>query len=202
MRVEPRGLLRSLLLALSVATAPAHAQTITPTLKACMAVPDGPARLACYDTEMRRIEGAAAADSSVPSSPAAGAPPAASAAPAASAPPAASAAPAAAAAPPAASAAPPVASATPAESPKDQFGLPPAEPKGMPSRITAQVASATRAASGRYIVTLENGQVWLQTDDELGFHPRHGSSVSIKRGMLGAYWMSDKYYVVAVKRLQ
>ncbi len=73
----------------------------------------------------------------------------------------------------------------------------------MPSRITARVASATRQASGRYLITLENGQVWLQTEDELGFRPRNGSSVSIKRGLLGSYWMTaDKYYAVAVRRLR
>ena len=72
----------------------------------------------------------------------------------------------------------------------------------MPSRITARVASAARQSSGRYVITLENGEVWLQTQDELGFVPRRGSSVSIKHGVLDAYWMSDQYYVVAVRRLR
>jgi len=73
----------------------------------------------------------------------------------------------------------------------------------MPSRITARVVSATRQASGRYLITLENGQVWLQTEDELGFRLRAGSSVSIERGLLGSYWMTaDKYYAVAVRRLR
>ncbi len=79
--------------------------------------------------------------------------------------------------------------------------MPPAAPPE-PSRITARVASAARQPSGRYIVTLENGEVWLQTEDQLGFTPRKGSSVSIKRGMLGSYWMTDKYYVVGVRRLR
>lgn len=208
MRLEPKACLTSALLALSAALTPAHAQTITPALKACMTVPDRPARLACYDTEMKRIEGASAAASPSVSAPGANAPSSVSAAaPASPAPPAAlpavvSAAPAA-SAPPVAPA-PPVASAPPTASPQKQFGLPPTadRERRLPSRITARVASATRQASGRYIITLENGEVWLQTDDELGFAPRRGSAVSIKRGVLNSYWMRDRYYVVAVRRVR
>jgi hypothetical protein len=201
MRIERRGLVPSLLLAASsIAFAPAHAQSVTPALKACMTEPDGPTRLACYDREMRRIEGAAAPVATA-------APPASSAAPVASA-----AAPVASAAAPVASAAAvaaPVASAPAraaptAASPQEQFGLPPDADREarMPKRITAKVALATRQASGRYTITLENGEVWLQTEDQLGFTLHQGSSVSIKRGLLGSYWLTDKYYVVAVRRLR
>lgn len=192
MQIERRGLLPLpplpplallALLALSAAFAPVHAQSITPALKGCMTVPDGQRRLACYDLEMRRITGAASISST----------PSASMSSRSSVP---------AGSPPAAPASPPAAS--PTASPQKQFGLPPTadRERRLPSRITARVASATRQASGRYIITLENGEVWLQTEDDLGFAPRRGSAISIKRGVLNSYWMRDRYYVVAVRRLR
>jgi hypothetical protein len=208
MRIEPGLLLTALLSALSVAPLPAAAQEITPALKDCVKVPDGATRLACYDSEMRRIEGVGEsnpphasgsesprsptpAEVKQPDAPVRSAPPARSTPPAPSEPP---------ALPAASSSTGPTARPTPPPTSGEQFGLPPREPR-TPSRITARVASASRQPSGRYIVTLENGQVWLQTEDELGFVPGAGSSVSIKRGLLGSYWMSDKHYVVAVRRL-
>lgn len=154
-----------------------------------MTVSDGPARLACYDREMRRIEAAASefgpsapSSASAPSGRSARSTPSSPSGPSA----------------PSGSAAPPAAS------PEERFGLPPdAGESRTPSRIAARVATATRQSSGRYIITLENGEVWLQTEDRLGFMPRPGGSVSIKRGLLGSYWMTaDKFYVVAVRRLR
>lgn len=169
-----------------------------------MKVQDGPTRLACYDAEMRRIAGAA--DSAPPQ--AASAPeshePAAPPEPASRPQPALTPRPALTAEPARApETAPATSSAASAGASQDPFGLPPgARAPRMPSRVTAGIASAVRQSSGRYLITLENGQVWLQTEDQLGFNPHRGSSVSIKRGLTGAYWMSDKYYVVGVRRLR
>lgn len=69
------------------------------------------------------------------------------------------------------------------------------------SRISAQVTAVSRQGSGRYLVSLDNGQVWLQTQDDLGFDPQAGDPVTIKRGALGSYWMTSKHSVVSVRRL-
>jgi hypothetical protein len=95
--------------------------------------------------------------------------------------------------------------AQPPVSPTERFGLSPeavTTHDAAPSKLTARVTSVSQKAHGRYLITLDNGQVWLQTEDNLGFSPQAGGSVTISRGMLGAYYMADKYYVVSVRRMQ
>lgn len=52
--------------------------------------------------------------------------------------------------------------------------------------LTATVAAKKKNRSGRMILTLSNGQVWTQIDDEyLGV--KVGDSINIERGMLGSF---------------
>ena len=92
----------------------------------------------------------------------------------------------------------------PAKPPVERFGLPPehSAAPALPSKLTAHVTSAAQKSQGRYLITLDNGEVWLQTEDSLGFSPRAGSAVTITRGLTGGYYMADKYYVVSVRRIQ
>jgi hypothetical protein len=56
--------------------------------------------------------------------------------------------------------------------------------------ITANVVSVTYSITGRFIVTLENGQVWRQIDGdtaEAHFGNNKHNAVTISRGMLGSY---------------
>ena len=58
-----------------------------------------------------------------------------------------------------------------------------------PDEITARVKSVRGDASGNLTVTLDNGQVWRQTEaGPLRILP--GSAVKIRSGVLGAFYMS------------
>jgi hypothetical protein len=59
------------------------------------------------------------------------------------------------------------------------------------SRITAVVTSANINSNGQWVVQLEDGAVWRQTEGgELGRPPRKGSKVVISRGALGGFFMT------------
>jgi hypothetical protein len=58
------------------------------------------------------------------------------------------------------------------------------------NRITAKVARASQDQSGRWIITLDDGAVWLQTDDySLNRDPKAGSSVVIMKGVMGSFFV-------------
>lgn len=57
-------------------------------------------------------------------------------------------------------------------------------------RVEGVIASADRDPDGRWIVVLEDGARWHQTDDTtLGRWPRKGNPVVIERGVLGSFRM-------------
>jgi len=57
--------------------------------------------------------------------------------------------------------------------------------------LTAKVQSASRNAEGRWVIVLEGGQVWRQTDSmSLARPPRPGSTVLIQKASLGSFMMS------------
>src|SRR5450432_2830929 len=57
-------------------------------------------------------------------------------------------------------------------------------------RITATVASASRDPYGKWTVKLDDGAVWRQTDDNEVLRPPHpGSTVEIRKAMLGSFTM-------------
>lgn len=56
--------------------------------------------------------------------------------------------------------------------------------------IDSSVRSAQRVGYGRWVVTLEDGSVWAQTDDQIiAGRPRPGQPVRVSRGALGSYMM-------------
>ena len=58
-------------------------------------------------------------------------------------------------------------------------------------RITATVAEAHEDATGRWVVRLEDGAVWVQTEASmLGRTPRKGSTAVISKGALGSFFMT------------
>lgn len=61
------------------------------------------------------------------------------------------------------------------------------DPDGWAESITGTVGSVAQSASGRYVVALDNGQVWAQT--ETNAHPvlKAGDVVKIKRAALGSF---------------
>jgi hypothetical protein len=58
------------------------------------------------------------------------------------------------------------------------------------SSIESTVASAHQVGYGRWVVRLEDGSTWAQTDNEvLAGRPRQGQPVRVERGALGSYRM-------------
>lgn len=58
-----------------------------------------------------------------------------------------------------------------------------------PDSITATIARAEEGAFGKYIFTLDNGQVWQQVDSSSRSIWRGGEQVSLERGTLGSFFM-------------
>jgi hypothetical protein len=69
-------------------------------------------------------------------------------------------------------------------------------------RITAKVAAAHRQGEGKWIIRLDDGAVWRQTDDnELLHDPHAGSTALISKGMLGSFFMKiDGQQAIRVHR--
>ena len=55
------------------------------------------------------------------------------------------------------------------------------------SQIEGTIKSMGHNADGGWVITLEDGSVWSQTDDWPGLEPRPGKKVIVKRGILGSY---------------
>jgi hypothetical protein len=59
------------------------------------------------------------------------------------------------------------------------------------NQITAKVASASLDAMGKWVIKLDDGAVWRQVDDStLEPDPHAGSTVRIKKGLAGGYFMN------------
>ena len=57
-----------------------------------------------------------------------------------------------------------------------------------PADVTAKVAALANRGSGKFVVTLDNGQVWAQQEVP-DFTLQVGDVVTLRRGVLGALWM-------------
>lgn len=58
------------------------------------------------------------------------------------------------------------------------------------SQIEATIKSTSHNSDGGWVITLDDGSVWTQTDDWPGLDARAGKKVIVKRGVLGSYWLS------------
>jgi hypothetical protein len=198
-----RFALAAVLLAVPAVQA-ASGDATTEALKACRAVSDNTARLACFDRLTAGLDAQAPVAATTPA--AVAAPQAAAAAPVVAQQ--ASAAPVAQAAPPR--------QGTSWYDPGAWFGSDTSKPArpmaGNPAnfggenlaavedkeplpldRITVPVAKVSFNAIGHFIVTLENGQVWRQIDADTAvarFHKDKKETVTIKRGFMDAYSLS------------
>ena len=149
----------------------------------CASVADATARLACYDQAFGKPTAAKAAHSGpVAASPAA--PTGATATAAA-----------------AAAAAPSVA---PEVKAREEFGLSETEKRAKAGKtaapeaadsITSKVASVGHRPTGEMIVTLEDGQVWVETETGSGARIKPGDSVTIHRAALGSYMLVTSSHV-------
>lgn len=70
--------------------------------------------------------------------------------------------------------------------------------------ITAKVSGVGTGADGGYVLTLDDGSRWEQTDNvTLGRTPRPGNDAVIRRGVLGSYKMIvEKGPAMKVRRIE
>jgi len=70
------------------------------------------------------------------------------------------------------------------------------------NRITAKVKSAFQSGGGKWVIELEDGAVWRQIDNnDLYNSPHAGSTVDIRRAMLGSFFMKlDGQQAIRVHR--
>jgi hypothetical protein len=104
-------------------------------------------------------------------------------------------------------AAPPVDSTS--SSPEERFGMTEAlqhksgtQPKQL-DNLKGRIVAVAYKGPEQVRLTLENGQIWEQTEPEahLGLAP--GDTVTLHRGLLGAFYLSsDKVHGLRVKRLR
>jgi len=57
--------------------------------------------------------------------------------------------------------------------------------------VTVHVAAVSFKGSGETVLTLDNGQVWEETEHDSHIPLRAGEDVTIKKGMLGAFYLSS-----------
>lgn len=58
------------------------------------------------------------------------------------------------------------------------------------TELAGVVAGFSRNATGGMVIKLEDGSVWSQVDDyEPPLNPRRGEKVTVKRGMMGAFYL-------------
>jgi hypothetical protein len=67
---------------------------------------------------------------------------------------------------------------------------------------TFTIAGASQGGDGRWVVTMDNGMVWRQTNTTVGAMTiRKGDKAEVKKGMLGAYFMNvGRYKAIKVER--
>ena len=167
----------------------------------CSAVAKNSARLKCYDAQAARQKKAASAPAANAQGTASSGSPSGSGTPATP------------VAPAPRPAAPASASPPPASSAASDFGLDPdtvrkkqaaANPEAPkpPEQVVGRVKSVVTTPRGQYRITLEDGQVWEETQHTGGAAPEVGDTVTVKRGMLGSYFLSRSVgLALRVKRI-
>jgi hypothetical protein len=84
----------------------------------------------------------------------------------------------------------------------DRYGLP-AGVAHKPQVLEARVTAVTRQPRGELAITLDNAQVWLQTDPNTLLEIMPGAAVKIVPGALGSFWLQlDSKHGSRVRRLR
>lgn len=90
---------------------------------------------------------------------------------------------------------------TPAE-PKALADPPPLKAELLPDKFTAKV-SRFEWRNGVFIATLDNGQVWLQSERDSRVQIEAGQTVTVRRASLGSFFIStDQGIAARVRRLR
>jgi hypothetical protein len=80
---------------------------------------------------------------------------------------------------------------------KQDFGLPakkayPTEAEKKDLAISAVISSVERRRDGKFVVTLDNGQTWLQSENDSRIDVKAGDTVNVRRAALGSYLLSNR----------
>lgn len=165
----------------------AQAAPVPGSLHACVSVTADKERLACFDREMAKLDSAQTNQAAAAVAPAPRVAAAASAPTAAPTP----------SPPPAANTTPPPVKQL---APEQAFGLSGNQARALEARqqgvplparlknITAQIASASLNSEGHWVITLDNGQVWRQSETR-SFEATPGATVKISSGSMGSFWI-------------
>jgi hypothetical protein len=62
-------------------------------------------------------------------------------------------------------------------------------PVAQPVIGTSSVTQVSRTANGRFIATLDNGQVWAQLERDTTAEVQVGDQVTVRKASLGSYMM-------------
>lgn len=93
----------------------------------------------------------------------------------------------------------------------EEFGLTEAEKRArdpakaevQPERITGRVASLGRRPSGELLVTLGDGQVWMQVESGTNLFLKEGDEITIRKAALGSYLLvTPKRVAMRVRRIK
>ena len=180
---------------------PARSQSLPQTLAVCTHIALDSDRLACFDREVGALSRGASAKA-----PAAGisqAPPAQSTAAVGGGP----------ATRPVATPPSSLPPAPPSLTPEQRLGLSPEGVRKLEAKqglkvtpevknLTAHIASVSHSASGRMVITLDNGQVWRQSESRSTFEAQPGDVATISPGALGSFWLATgKHSWTRVERI-
>ncbi len=80
--------------------------------------------------------------------------------------------------------------ATPAADPTQSFGLEKRAPKDQIADLQLVAKSVRMTNKGRVEITMQNGQIWLQTDDSR-FDAKPGDLCRIERAMMGSFLLDN-----------
>jgi hypothetical protein len=68
--------------------------------------------------------------------------------------------------------------------------------------LSAQVSSVSHTSTGRWVLTLDNGQVWRQAETRPDFEVAPGVAVKISTGAMGSFWLeTSKHNWTRVERV-
>ncbi len=69
--------------------------------------------------------------------------------------------------------------------------------------LTGKINGLQEVANGQLIFTLDNGQLWIQTEPKPGMHFSVGEAIQVEQGAMGSLWLAaDHHRKTRVKRVQ
>jgi hypothetical protein len=107
---------------------------------------------------------------------------------------------------------PPASAAATSPAPNEQFGFTekemarnsgPSAAPAAPDSVTAAIKSLDRRRDGKFVVTLDNTQVWAQSEFNSQADVQVGDAITVRRGALGSYLLVTKAGIgTRVKRVK